>query len=303
MSKFSFQNQDYSKHQKSDRIFYMGVVENNLDPSDCGRIQVRVKGVDDHIPRTADLPYSFPLVQKFVHIVPKVGETVWIFTPDKKNPFMDRLYVGPIISQPQQLNKDPHIISSTSGLSNGFVNPMTAPSTIPENKGSYPKRDEISIQGRNNADVTLKDTEVVIRAGKFLPHDKVDGIPKFNKKNPSYIQIKHNVLVDKKNSGVVNVVSDKINLLTHENGNPRFNLTDQDELISEKEMSRILEKAHPMVFGDLLIEYLELFKDVMVNHVHSYNGMPPQDLAGQVKLKKFLEYDVSKIISKNIKLN
>jgi hypothetical protein len=303
MSKFSFHNQDYNKNQTSNRVFHMGVVESNTDISDCGRIKVRVKGIDDHIKHTNDLANSFPLVQKFIHIVPKIGETVWIFTPDADNPFKDRLYVGPIISQPQFLNKDPHVVTSTAGLDGGFVGPQTAPSTIPENKGSYPKNNEIAIQGRNNSDVTLKDTEVVIRAGKFLANDKIEGIPKFNKKNPSYIQVKHNVMVNDKTSGVINVVSDKINLLTHENGNPKFNLTNQDDLIDKEEMLKIIADAHPMVFGDLLIEYLELFKKAVITHVHPYNGMPPQDIAGQVHIKKLLEYDVSKIISKNIKLN
>lgn len=303
MSKFAQNTGNYYGHTETNRVLYLGVVVSSTDSSDANRIKVRIKGVDDHIANTSELAYAFPLIQKFVHVVPRVGETVWILTPDLNNLFMDRLYIGPIISQPQNLEKDPHVASSTAGLSGGFSKLKPAPSTIPENDGVYPKTNEIAIQGRKNTDIIFKDSEILIRAGKFEVNNKVGDIPKFNKKNPSYIQIKQNVSYKDKNVSVTNMVGDKINLLTHENGSPRFQLNDQKDMISPEEMVKILDKAHPMVFGDMLIEYLELFKDAVMNHVHPYDGMKPEDLAGQVKIKKFLEYDVSKIISKNIKIN
>lgn len=301
--KFSTHNSDYYKHSKTNKILHLGVVENNTDSADAGRIKVRIKGIDDHINGTENLASVFPLLQKFLHIVPRIGESVWVMVPDMGNPYTDRLYIGPIISQPQQLEKDPYAISSTAGMDSGFTSLKESPSTIPENKGVYPSIDDVAIQGRKNTDIIFKDSEIQIRAGKFKTTDKINGIPKFNKDNPSYIQIKQNVKIGGKTVGVTNVVSDKINLLTHEDGNPRFNLSDQDDMISEEVIREILEKAHPLAYGDLLIEYLELFKEAMINHVHAYPGMKPEDLAGQFKIKKFLEFDVSKIISKNIKIN
>ena len=303
MGKYATNTGNYYKHSQGEKVLHMAVVESNSDVADANRIKVRIKGVDDHILNTSDLADCFPLMQKFLHVVPKVGETVWIITPDLKNLFIDRLYIGPIISQPQQLEKDGHVGNATAGLSGGFMKLKPAPSTIPENKGVYPNTEDIAIQGRNNADIIFKNAEVLIRAGKFLVKDKVGGIPKFNKDNPSYIQIKSQVPYNDKTVSVTNIVSDKINLLTHEEGSPRFSLGDQDSMISEKELARILDQAHPLVFGDLLIEYLNLFKEAMINHVHPYDGMKPEDLAGHVKIKKFLEYDVTKIISKNIKIN
>jgi hypothetical protein len=302
MSKFGKNINDYYKHQSGEQIFHMGVVESSEDESDAGRIQVRIKGVDDHIGSTKNLPYAFPLVQKFFHVIPQVGETVWIFTPDKKELQSNRLYIGPIISQPQNLNRDPHVISSTAGLSGGFAKLQTAPSTIPESKGVYPKKDEVAIQGRNNTDITFKDSEIVIRAGKFVAEKRTGNIPKFNNENPTYIQLNHNVESDGKKVGILNMVADKIHLLSHE-GSPSFDLADQEKTISDEELIKLLSDAHPLVFGDLLIEYLESFKDAFLNHVHAYNGMLPQDMGGQAKIKKFLEFDVSKIISKNIKIN
>jgi hypothetical protein len=303
MGKFATNAGNYYRNDKTDKVLHLGVVESNSDDADANRIKVRIKGVDDHIGTTSNLPHAFPLVQKFIHVVPKVGESVWVMTPDINNPFIDRLYIGPIISQPQQLEKDSHVGNATAGLSGGFAKLKAAPSTIPENEGVYPNVGDIAIQGRKNTDITFKDSEILIRAGKFKIRDKIDGIPQFNKDNPSYIQIKQDVTYNDKSVSVTNVVSDKINLLTHEEGSPRFSLANQKSMISDDEMVRILDQAHPLVFGDLLIEYLELFKDAMVNHVHAYDGMKPEDMAGQMKIKKFLEFDVSKIISKNIKIN
>jgi hypothetical protein len=303
MGKFATNTGDYYQNKKTDKVLHLGVVESNSDEADASRIKVRIKGVDDHIGSTSKLPYAFPLVQKFIHIVPQVGESVWVMTPDPDNLFVDRLYIGPIISQPQKLAKDSHVGTATAGLSGGFAKLSDAPSTIPDNEGVYPKMIDVAIQGRKNTDIVFKDSEVLIRAGKYKTSDKINGIPKFNKENPSYIQLKQNVPYDDKSVSVTNVVSDKINLLTHEDGSPRFSLGNQESMISDKEMARILDQAHPLVFGDLLIEYLELFKDAMINHVHAYDGMKPEDMAGQMKIKKFLEFDVSKIISKNIKIN
>lgn len=300
MSKYNF-NPMSNENTKSDKIFHIGVVESNTDNSDAGRIKVRIKGVDDHITDVNDLASVFPLINKFMHVIPKIGETVWVVFPDKKNPFVDRLYIGPIISQPQNLNKDPHAISSTAGLDSAFSTLKTAPSTIPESKGVYAGVGDIAIQGRFNTDIILKENEVLIRAGKFLQSNKNEEIPKFNKLNPTYIQLKQSK--DDEAGGVINVVGSKINILSHKGGSPRFDLGDQNNMISNEQLAKILDEAHPLVFGDLLIEYLNLFKEAFINHVHSYNGLRPEDLKGMNARQKFLEFDVSKIISKNIKIN
>lgn len=299
MNKYNFSNSGDRSHLKSDKIFHLGVVVSNYDENDGGRLKVRLKGVDDHI-EDKELPYVFPLLQKFLHIVPKNGESVWVMFPDKKNPHMDRLFIGPIISQPQKLNKDPHVITSSSALDSNFVSLQTNSKLIAENRGVFPKNDDIALQGRDNNDILLKDHEIQIRVGKY--DDKVDDIPLFNMENPTYIQLKHNK-INQKDGGYVNIVGSKVNILSHEGGSPRFKLGDQDDMISDAEMSKILNKAHPLVFGDLLIEYLNLFKEAFINHIHPYAGMKPEDLKGVVNQQKFLEYDVKKIISKNIKIN
>lgn len=290
-------------------IYYYGRVTSNYDELGANRIKVRVIGVDDSI-LDGDLNYAFPMLQKFFHVVPKVGETVLVFIPDVRNPYIDRLYLGPIISQPQNLLKDSDLFSAKSTLSSGIKQAKPAPFTIPENRGVYPDIDTIAIQGRNNSDIILKEKEVLIRAGQFDSKTVNGEIPNFNSINPSYIQVKHDVILDKtaenrtSNLGsVINVVSDKINLLTHKNGTPRFRLNDQDSMVTNEEIEKIINEAHPLVFGDNLIDFLKIFINAFVNHVHSYPGMKPQDLSGSNDIPKLLEYNLESLLSRNIKIN
>tara|TARA_R110000851_G_scaffold848_3_gene2874 strand:- start:3362 stop:4303 length:942 start_codon:yes stop_codon:yes gene_type:complete len=313
MSKFAFggtsiYNQG-SRGRLETTIFYYGKVTSNIDELGANRIKVRIIGVDDAL-SGSQLGFAFPMLQKFIHIVPKVGETVLVFIPDVKNPFIDRLYLGPIISQPQNLYQENDLFSARSALSSGIKEAKPSPNTIPENKGVYPQLDTIAIQGRNNSDILLKEKELVFRAGQFDSKVVRGEIPKFNKVNPSYIQIKHDVTLreetenkESKLGGVINVVSNKINLLTHENGSPRFKLNDQDTMITDLEMQKIINNAHPLVFGDNLIKFLKVFIDAFINHVHAYPGLKPQDTSGSKDIDSLLEYDLDSMLSKNIKIN
>jgi len=290
-------------------VFYYGRVISNYDEVGANRIKVRITGVDDTIV-DSDLSYAFPMLQKFFHVIPKIGETVMIFIPDVKNPFIDRMYLGPIISQPQNLQKDNSLFSAKSTLSSGIKQAKPAPFTIPENRGVYPDLNSIALQGRNNSDIILKEKEVIIRAGQFDSATAMGDIPNFNLINPSYIQVKHDAVLSEANDigktqlgGVVNVVSDKINLLTHKNGTPRFRLNDQDSMVTDKEIQKIISEAHPLVFGDNLIEFLKIFINAFVNHVHAYPGMKPQDLSGGNDIPKLLEYNLESLLSRNIKIN
>jgi len=289
-------------------IFYYGKVVSNIDELGANRIKVRISGVDDILTNN-DLSFSFPMIQKYVHIVPQIGETVMVFIPDVKNPHIDRLYLGPIISQPQMLKGDSELFSSDSALDSGIKAPRPSPDTIPENKGVYPNVNDIAIQGRNNSDFILKDGEALIRAGQYEPTE-LGEIPNFNKVNPAYLQLKFDVILKQgtenkteERGSVANVVANKINLLTHKDGSPRFTLYDQESTISDEEIQKIIEEAHPLVFGDTLIEYLKLQRAAFINHVAPYPGMKPQDLSGSNHIDKYLEFDLNSILSKNVRTN
>jgi hypothetical protein len=317
---------------KYNKNIIQGIVVSVTDPQRLGRIKVRVKGSPtkggDDGTGDDDLPWALPLLPKLIGIQPKKDEAVLIFLIDENRPFVDRLFLGPINSQPQLLDHDPYFYSAWAGFSTGSEGPAVSVDTIPELKGVFPNTEDISIQGRYNTDITQKRDEIVLRAGKFVISEKNPKTNpfgfKFNSKTQAYIQIKNDVVLNKKRDDeaeirgtVTNIVANKINLLTHQEGSPRFDLTNPDNLISEDELVAILGTdedssklaAHQLPFGDVLLEYLILMKECIFSHVHNGNGNPPTDLTAsgnkqsvEAFKKKADELEKS-MLSKNIRIN
>lgn len=313
-----------------------GVVVSVKDNDGLGRIKVRVKGSksvggDDEFD-DSELPWAFPFIPKYLSTIPKKNDAVWILILDDQSEFRDRLYIGPIISQLQYLDGD-NFFNGTSPLtafSFGGKKPTkpvltdeTTDVKIPELLGVFPKADEVSIQGRYNTDITQKRNEIIIRAGKFEETDTNEFKIKFNFKTQGFIQIKNDVpyfgqeqkkgiSVPKEGTtergSVTNIVSNKINLITHKDGAPLFTLTNE-ELLNNEEIQKILTEAHQLPFGDILLEYLILLKQAIFSHVHNGNGNPATDLAtsGNIQaiaaLKAKAEDLESKMLSKNIRIN
>ncbi len=305
----------------------IGEVVDINDPTDMGRIKVRIKGEDD--PYTNDeLPWGFPMIPKYLGITPQVNEAVIVFIFDSNSKYSDRLFFGPIISQPQKLEFDPLYLSALAGFSFGPQEPQVAPSTIPSAKGVFPDKKYIALQGRDNTDLIFKNGEVLLRAGKYIkktnkkkgtnePQQNADELDplnfEFNTTSQGYIQIKYDAILgvdsnNKQEKGTVtNIVANKINLLTHKDGSPRFNLTNQDDLISTDELIKILKEAHPLPFGDILIEWMILVEQAIFNHYH--NGGAATDITTSGKalpvdeLKKKGGDLRNRLNSKNIKIN
>lgn len=303
VNKYNYGGKNEADFTPTPDSIFTGKVVSTSDEYDGNRIKVRIKGLDD---KTGDseLPYAFPLLPKFLNVLPKIGESVFIFLLKQENKYQNRLWLGPIISQPQKLDKDPHNFSSRSLLTAGITDPDVAPSTLPECKGVYPtnsgyfKKEDIGLQGRNNSDLIFKSNEIVLRAGKFEVNNKL----KFNRKNIGYIQIKHNVTIDseRKTKGTVtNIVSDKINLLSH-SGIPRFTLNNQDSLITDEELEKILKNTQPLVYGDILLEFIKLLKNFVVNHSHPYHGLSP---VLDTNVKDVVNFDLNRLLSKHIRIN
>lgn len=300
-----------------------GIVMDNTDPNGLGRVKVSIQGNGsvggDNNTAVDDLPYAFPLLPKHLSVVPKVGDTVWIFVFDKNTQFADRLYIGPIVSQLDKLNGEDAKTSALRGFSFSPTTPKINIDTIPQLKGVFPSNEDISIQGRYNTDITQKINEIVLRAGKFELSPISPQNPynfQFNSTTQAYIQIKNDVILLKptqtvagETGSITNIVANKINLLTHKDGSPRFSLTGQDALISDDEFINILETAHQLAFGDIQLEYLKLLKDAFLNHVHNGNGNSPTDLvsAGNklaVAVFKNKAEELEKaMLSKNIRIN
>jgi hypothetical protein len=296
------------------KLIEIGQVVSVYDKDNLGRIKVRIKGPNsrggDDNTTDADLPWAFPLIPKLVSIQPKVGEAVFIFVFGKDKTLVDRMYIGPIISQPQQLDFDPLYTSALAAFTFSNETPAKSTNDIPQLKGIFPNPQDVSIQGRYNTDITQKRNEIVIRAGKFETYTPDNVNPfnfAFNSNTQGFIQIKNNVPITDKEAKstslgtVTNIMSNKINLLTHKGGSPRFNLN-QDNLISDEEMARILDEAHQLPFGDVLLEYLILMKNALFFHVHNGNGNPSSGVP-LVQFREKAEALEKVMLSKNIRIN
>lgn len=90
-------------------------------------------------------------------------------------------------------------------------------------------------------------------------------------------------------------VADKIFLIGHLNN--EFNLKKQPDLFTDDDLINLSESAHPIPYGDRLIEFLDLMRQVMVNHVHPYHAMKcvPEEI-----VLKMLNFDLTKLLNKNV---
>lgn len=319
--------------KKSDEQF-------NADPN---LIRCRIdSNVFDKDLADSQLPNCYPLLPKHVNIVPKVGEMVFIILLDPANRYSDRLYFGPIISSPANLFKDTVDKTALASLAISPVSPNLDIDTLKSAIGVFPQREDIALQGRDNADIILKENETLIRAGQ---HELNNNLV-FNSKNPSYIQIRFDAPIAKKqnanqtggsngfsqggynfslsgqefsptkptatdgsggnntkNGSVINIVSDKINILGHSDTDRDYILGNNENYISDEELLNIIENAHPVVFGDTLLDYLKKLELAFMNHVHRFPGLKPSAVDGENYLKEYLEYPVETMLSKNIKVN
>ena len=283
-----------------------------LDDHDGLRIRARIPYFDHDIPDD-QLPYAFPLMPKFLHVNPKIGECVLIFTQAAGKPSTDRFFIGPLISQPYMMPFDPYETSARKLLQGASETlPYPKVDMEPGNVGTLPQRDDIAIEGRCNTEIVLKDEEIRLRCGyKKEPRSGVitDRLLR-NDINPAYIQIKHgpmpsnareaNGLKAFGDGGLINIVADKINLLTHDSPT-FFDMHDKIDLINDEELEKVFKNAHPLVYGDVLVAYLKELVKVFKEHIHTFAYNPPSFDLNQ---KKVFDHNLDKeLLSKNILIN
>jgi hypothetical protein len=272
------------------RTIYYGEVVDINDPTDGGQIKVKIPDLDN---KTAndDLTWCYPLLPKFFHVYPKVGEYVRVFIEDIKYPQRSRFWMGSIISQPQKIGFDT-IYTALSTTNMALTAPEPAPSTYPDADGVYPLQEDIAIVGRVNTDVILRINEVHIRAGK---HEN-DNVLKLNVKNPATISMIYEPLTSESNYYSNTIIqSDKIAILSH-SGNPQFKaarLTPEDRI-------KIFENGHPMARADVLVEALNIIRNALVNHIHGYSNLPA-DKTAIINNLESINFDA--IMQNNIVIN
>lgn len=283
-------------------IIRLCTVINVIDDSYGLRIKVRLD-YEDNGKEDKDLPYCFPLLPKLLHINPRIGELVFVILQSQGQPAGNRFFIGPIISQPYFINEE--FTYQAQSLFQGIqvCQPLPHPQMNPDNIGTLPDREDVALQGRQNADVVLKPNQLLLRCGfKKNPIASADKTLVFNDKDLAYIQLKYGNYTDKKENkfnSVVNIVGDRINLLSHDSGT-YFDLGDRKDLINDETLLDILDRAHPLVYGDKLIEFLKKFIMVFMNHQHPWAQLPPCLLEPH---KKILQTNLDDMLSNAIHIN
>jgi len=287
MSNFSFNNINSKIKENKTFIYYAEVVDNN-DPTESFRIKCRIPDIDKITTPLSELPFATPLLPRHLNILPKVGETVKVFlnSEDTRN----REWIGPVITQLQNVDYQSYFVNAFNGKTFENVSSNTPISQIPEMNDVYPNKNTIALIGRGSTDIQLQNDAILIRAGKYdnnIIIDEFDKLIALNRKNPAQIELKW----DGETSNT-NIISDTINLISHE-GNPKvsFNGVDLD-----------INKLHPLPYGDVLLEFLELIKQFALTHIHS--GSRLESNIGSGQLEKIKNFDLSRILgNQKIRIN
>jgi hypothetical protein len=245
------------------------------------------------------------------NVVPQVGETVKIILMDTNNPFQEREWVGPIVSQPERIKKDPHLFTSLAGKVGGLLQLGRKISTIPEAKGIYPEPNDVSLLGRENSDIQLKTNEVLIRAGQHV----LDNPLKLNDKNPAYINMRvlkpsdfNQVTNNDPTAKVLNLSEDRTDTVIMSN---KIFLIGRDSnskvvkpILTKKDHLTLEQSLHPVVYGDVLHEFMVILREWIKGHIHEGGGVaatPPDKSGATVKLETWFTKNLdNRLLSKNV---
>ena len=281
------------------------------DNFESGKIKVRLYPEDSR-KGVEDMPYCYPLMPKMFNVLPKVGEAVIVFLTASGDGYSNRYYIGPIVSQLPNIEYDGYYSGALSNYNDSIVKPKVSHTLIPEAKGAFGDNGDITIYGRKGSDIILKENDIRIRSGARIDSNNKIG-KEFNRLNPAYLKLKYSDTptsvtyqrtndspkVDIEYNSTATIVADQINLIGN-NANTYFNTTDNVDLISDEEMQKIIQTAHPLPYGDSLVTFLEYFLEMFKRHAHPYPGLPTILPEGN---EAFFNYDLDKILSKSVRIN
>jgi len=170
-------------------IVFATVIDNK-DPENAGRIRVLLDSfkyeVGNFIPwqkgntkdNTVTDPYICnPFLPKLINVVPKVGELVKVIFYNPLAPELDKEYVGPVISQYNNIEYE-NATQARLFTQSKKTTALPNLANFEYSKGLLPDINNITILGRKSTDLTVKPNDILIRSGKVDLKDN----KKFNKK-------------------------------------------------------------------------------------------------------------------------
>jgi hypothetical protein len=98
----------------------------------------------------------------------------------------------------------------------------------------------------------------------------------------------------------VNIVADRINIMSNKDESISHDIHDKLELV--KEADSVMDRLHQVPKGDVLLEFLNLVKGAILHHVHPWASMEQAgDKADYVKQLK--EFNMNKILSEYVRIS
>ena len=268
-------------------MIYIGEVVDIKDPEGGNRIKVRLLP-EDKTKSNEEIDFAFPLLPKSLHVMPKVGEAVMVLCAIDEKKESQRYYIGPIVSQPQNMFYDDYQFGATNLLRGSNGKPKKNIEHSKNATGALAQSDEVAIYGRQNSDIILSNNDVRVRCGARLlnQNNTTDDNIDFNKKNPSFVKLKYhespltNKLQPRSESSftTATIVADEIALLSNKSNDPNLGngeLYDKNEQINDETMQKIINEAHVLPYGDVLVDFLMAFLQMFKSHTHKYAGDRP----------------------------
>lgn len=310
-------------------LIKLGQVVSIDDEARGNRIKVRL--MEDHNKKFSDLPYAFPLLPKTLQSTPKVGEVVVVITAIIGNDWSQRYYLGPVISQPQNMEFAPYgegTGSATSLLQTKVVEPWESIDHYAITQDAFPDVEDVALVGRKGEDIILRGngkldgtsnedgSEIDLRCGirqqvyGTSSEKSMTGPIKFNNEDPAFIQMRYKKnLTERGDNSVVNVVADSINLVSHKQKGDldpsKYMLHNDGEhnpLIDDTELNDMINQLHNSTYADVLIPILKKMCAAITNHTHAMGNKVPCDDPTIVAVKE-LNGEIDKIKSPYVKIS
>lgn len=182
-----------SRNEKQyNKIVWEGEVVDLLDGEEDGAIKIRIPELDKNT-SDSDLPLCYPLFNfSYFRALPRVGERVTvmnrnIYEGNASNNKDIRYWVNVVHSTVQNVDNQSYFLESDANKPDSLTKTPKKIKNIKSANGIYPDKNQISISGRDNCDIVLGDSNIILRVGI---HEIGDNL-KFNKKNPSFISLRN----------------------------------------------------------------------------------------------------------------
>jgi hypothetical protein len=310
------------------KTIYHAIVRDITDLAKKNRIKAEIVTIDNNGKMQAgrdknlsidQLPICIPLVPEFVHVRPKVGECVLLLVENPSDITSVRYWIGPL--RTSQINLDYESFETSNSMYNrsDYNNKEIFKTTNDNNQkisDELPQQSEIALQGRNDADIILKNRELVIVTGKFQKQTV-----EINKLHPCYVQLKQfddnpvstsGALSSAQNNTFIpfsqtNIVGTNINLISVEGKNRNIKSKTIESNTNQKNLDRFGDTAkqlHPLVFGDNLVDLLKVIVSFSLSHIHTPEApavAPVKDIEILSSYKN--DNKMQEILSQNVRTN